>query len=293
VGEASREAGAATTNGAELQGALWGRRARDWAEVQQPTIRPASRAVLDELGPWQEKALLDIGCGGGDFAGMAGGLGAKASGLDASAALIDIARRRQPAGRFGVGDMQHLPFPDDDFDVVTAFNSLHFANDPRLAVAEAIRVTRPGGTIVVATWGPPVECDAIGYLLDLGSLMPRQSPGPPTTLDPTDLDAPRALLAEAGLIPSPWHEVHCPWQYPDLRTALRGLLSTGPAAQAIDHSGSTQVTDTVTASIEPYRRTDGSYSLSNTCYYLSAVVTGKGAPALPDSWLAQFGGAFE
>src|SRR5260221_1249997 len=153
---------------AESEGALWGTSALDWADVQQPTIRPASRAVLSELGPWRGRTLLDIGCGAGDFVGMVGGLGAKASGLDASAPLIEIAQARNPTARFRVGDMQHLPFPDATFDVVTAFNSLHFAADPARTIAEAIRVTRLGGRIAVATWGPPTECDAITYLLDLG-----------------------------------------------------------------------------------------------------------------------------
>jgi SAM-dependent methyltransferase len=259
-------------NSAELDGALWGAHALDWAEIQQPFIRPVSRAVLDKLGPWRGRTLLDIGCGAGDFTGMVGDLGAKVSGLDAAASLIEIARERNPAGRFRVGDMQHLPFPDDDFSVVTAFNSLHFARDPALAIAEAIRVTRSGGRIVLATWGPPSECDAITYLLDLGALMPPRPPAPPTALDPTDLDAPRILLARAGLTPSAWQVVHCPWVYPDLGTALRGLLSTGPAAQAINHSGRVRVIDTVTESIASYRRADGSYVLDNTCYYLIATI---------------------
>jgi hypothetical protein len=89
---------------AELEGALWGARAGDWVHVQQRTIRPVSFAVLDELGPWQGRPLLDIGCGAGDFAGLAGGLDAVVSGLDACAAFIDIARERIPSGRFLVGD---------------------------------------------------------------------------------------------------------------------------------------------------------------------------------------------
>jgi SAM-dependent methyltransferase len=262
---------------ARREGEFWGARPLDWANIQQPTIRPASHAVLSELGPWQGKALLDIGCGAGDFVSMASCLGAKVSGLDASGPLIKIAQGRNPAGRFHVGDMQRLPFPDDHFNVVSAFNSLHFAIDPALAVAEAIRVARPGGSIVFATWGPPSQCDAITYLLDLGSLMPHSPPDPPASLDPTDLDALRALMTRAGLSPSPWRKVHCPWEYPDLRTALRGLLSTGPAAQAINYSGRVHVTDTITDSIAPYRRGDGSYSLSNTCYYLIATTTEQDA----------------
>ncbi len=261
---------------AELEGALWGARSLDWADVQQRTGRPAFLAVLGELGPWRHHVLLDIGCGAGDFASLASSQGALVSGLDASPPLIEIARKQAPSGRFGVGDMEHIPFPDDDFTVATAFNSLHFASDPALAVAEAIRVTRPGGCIVAATWGPPTECDAVTYLLDLGGLMPPGSPGAPPLLDPADPDTVRALLTSAGLAPSKWRVVPCPWEYADLNTALRGLLSTGPATRAINHSGWARVVDTITESISPYRRSDGSYLLNNTCHYLIAVVDGTG-----------------
>jgi SAM-dependent methyltransferase len=225
--------------------------------------------------------MLDIGCGAGDFANLASGRGAMVSGLDASAALIEIARQRTPSGRFLVGDMEDLPFSDDEFVVVTAFNSLHFAANPAVAVAEAIRVTRPGGRIVAATWGPPAECDAIGYLLDLGALMPSEPPPDPsaTVLDPSDPDALKALLVASGLTPSPWRVVPCPWEYADLSTALRGLLSTGPATRAINHCGQARVVDTITESISPYRRGDGSYLLNNTCYYLVAVVDKEIHPA--------------
>lgn len=250
----------------ELDGELWGARATDWVEVQQQTIQPAFLAVLEELSPWPGRTLLDIGCGAGEFAGLANNLGAVVSGLDACAAFIEIARRRTP-GRFRIGDMTRIPFADDEFAVVTAFNSLHFARNPMAAVAEAVRVTRPGGRIVIATWGPPSECDAVTYLLDLGGLMPPHETVSPDLTDPEVL---RGLLVEAGLAPSSWRVVSCPWEYPDLPTALRGLLSTGPASEAINHSGLARVSDTISESIAPYDRGDGSYLLNNSCYYLVA-----------------------
>jgi ubiquinone/menaquinone biosynthesis C-methylase UbiE len=253
----------------ELDGMFWGARATDWVEVQQQTIQPAFLAVLEELSPWPDRTLLDIGCGAGEFAGLANNLGAVVSGLDACAAFIEIARKRTP-GRFRIGDMTRIPFADDEFAVVTAFNSLHFARNPVVAVAEAVRVTRPGGRIVIATWGPPSECDAVTYLLDLGGLMPplpQQETVPSNLADPDEL---RGLLVEAGLAPSSWRVVSCPWEYPDLPTALRGLLSTGPASEAINHSGWTRVSDIISGSIAPYRRDDGSYLLENSCYYLVA-----------------------
>lgn len=256
---------------AEPDSEPWGAQARDWAEVQESTIHPVSLAVLGELGPWPERSLLDLGCGAGEFARLAGARGAVVSGLDASSALVEIARTRNPAGRFLVGDMEHIPFPDAQFSVTTAFNSLHFARDATRVVAEAARVTRAGGHIVVATWGPLPGCDAMAYFLDLGGLLPFDPYDTEPALDLSDPGTLRGLLSHAGLVPSPWRIVACPWKYHDLDTALRGLLSTGPAARAISYSGRERVVETITESISPYRRTDGSYSLHNTCFYVIAT----------------------
>lgn len=260
-------------NTAQLHGASWGASAVDWAEIQQPTMRPAFDAVLHELRPWHAKTLLDIGCGAGAFTALAAGLGARTSGLDPARPLVEIARTRHPAGTFLIGDMQHLPFPDRAFDRVTAFNTLHFADDATTAVNEALRVTRAGGTLTVAAWGPAAECDAVTYLLDLGALMPHTPTNPSTSLNPADLSTLRILLDRNEVTLTPWRVVPCPWHYPDLRTALRGLLSTGPAAQAITHSGRTKVTDTITNTLTSYRNDDGSYTLNNTCHYLTATKT--------------------
>ncbi len=255
---------------AELQGELWGVGASDWVDVQQRTIRPVSLAVLDELDPWRGRSLLDIGCGDGDFTNLASCRGATVTGLDACPALVEVAQKKTPSGSFEVGDMEDLPFPDGAFTVVTAFNCLHFASEPACAIDEAIRVMRPDGYLVLATWGPPNECDAITYLLDLGGLLPPEISTASTPLDASDPHALDVLVTRAGLALTGHRVVSCPWEYTDLGTALRGLLSTGPAALAINHAGRDRVATTIAESIAPYRRNDGSYVLENTCHYLVA-----------------------
>jgi ubiquinone/menaquinone biosynthesis C-methylase UbiE len=247
----------------------WGAHARDWAEIQQPMIRPVCRAVLGDLAPWRDRTLLDIGCGAGGFLALAHNNGAVATGLDTSIQLLDIARTSAPHGSLLVGDMQNLPFRHSSFDVVTAFISLHLAADPDVAIKEAVRVTKLGGALIIATWGPSDECDAVEYLLELGALMP---PQPIHRLD-SDPSAPETLataLVRNGITPPPWRSVPCPWHYRDLPTALRGLLSTGPATQAVRHVGLEKVTTAITAAIAPFRKSDGSYLLYNTCHYLIA-----------------------
>ena len=61
-----------------------------------------------------------------------------------------------------------------------------------------------------------------------------------------------------------------PIEYPNLETALRGLLSAGPAVRAIAHSGEAKAIEAVTESIAPFRRADGSYRIENKYMFLVA-----------------------
>jgi ubiquinone/menaquinone biosynthesis C-methylase UbiE len=79
--------------------------------------------------------------------------------LDASAALLAIARERLPAADVRQGDLEALPFADVSVDVVTAVNSIFYAADMAAAMRELSRVVRPGGRIVVTAWGPPERCE--------------------------------------------------------------------------------------------------------------------------------------
>jgi len=261
---------AQSTGSAGVQGDLWSARARDWAEVQESTVRPLYDAVLDRIGRLAGTWLFDAGCGAGRFAQVASAQGAVVTGLDASPALIGIARERTPAGDFRIGDLELLPFADRSFNVVTGFNSFQFAANPARALAEAHRVVRKDGRVVIATWGKPEDCEAAAYLEALASLLPPPPVGAP---GPFALSAPGALeglVGEAGLLPWEVASVDCIWSYPDLETALRGLLSVGPAIKAIRHAGEPAVRTAVTNAIRQYRNTRGGYDLENKFRYLVA-----------------------
>ena len=81
--------------------------------------------------------MLDVGCGTGAFLRVAADHGATVCGLDASAALLEIARERVPEADLFQGDLQHLPYVDDSFDAVCGFNSFFFADDMVAALREA------------------------------------------------------------------------------------------------------------------------------------------------------------
>src|SRR5687767_12115659 len=116
------------TGSAQHWGPLWGSRPRDWAaneEQQAPTYEEAIRRV--GIGPGRR--VLEVGCGSGVFLRLAADRGAEVFGLDASEALLELARARVPEADLRLGDMQFLPYEDDEFDVVCGFNSFFFAAD--------------------------------------------------------------------------------------------------------------------------------------------------------------------
>lgn len=256
---------------ATVQGRLWGARARDWAEIGEPTGRDLYPPVLDAAGVGPGTRLLDIGCGTGVAAEVAAGRGARVSGLDASAPSIELARERVPGGDFVAGEMEALPYADAAFDVVTGFNAFQYAADPVNAVREAARVTRADGVVVVVTWGLPEQCEAAPFLRALGALMPPSPPGAPGPFALSTPGALERLLAAAGLKAGGGGTVTVVWRYPDEATMLRGMLAGGPAVRAIEHSGEEQVVAAALEALAPCRTAGGGYAIENAWTYAIGV----------------------
>jgi SAM-dependent methyltransferase len=255
---------------AAVQGALWGMRPRDWAELQEPNHVPYFEAVLDAVGAGPGTRLLDVGCGSGLAAVLAAKRGARVSGLDAAEGLLAIARERLPEGDFRIGDLEELPWDAGTFDAVTAFNSIQYAADPRAAVAELRRVARPAAPVAVVVWAAPERNDAKAFLAAIGSLLP---PPPPGAGGPFALSVPgvlEELLVSAGLEPEAGGEVPTPFEFADLDAAWRSVAAAGPGALALREAGEERVRAAITAAIAPFRQPDGRYRLENAFRYVVA-----------------------
>jgi ubiquinone/menaquinone biosynthesis C-methylase UbiE len=261
---------AAQPGSATMQSDLWGPRASDYAELMECQFRPLYESVLARSEIAGAAASLDVGCGPGLAAQVFAQRVANVSGIDATAAFIAIARQRLPGGDFRVGEMESLPFTDGCFDLVTGFNAFQYAASPRNALAEARRVLRPSGTIVIATWGPPQDCEAAGHLKALGGLMPPPPPGAPGPFALSDEAKLKAMADEAGFAPIAVIDVACPWTFSDLETALRGMLSAGPAQRAMRNSSMERAREVVAASIAAYATQPNGYRLNNKFRYLIA-----------------------
>ena len=196
--------------------------------------------------------------------------GAQVSGLDAAQSLLAIARSRVPEGDFQAGDLEELPFPDAQFDLVTGFNAFQYAADPIGALAEAKRIAKPTGRVVVMTWGTPEGMEAAALVAALKPLLPPPPPGAPGPFALSDPAALRALAERAGLQPLEIFDVACHWAYPDRATALRGLGSSGVAVRAAETSGAEAIDAAHAAVLAPYRQADGSYRIGASFRWLLA-----------------------
>lgn len=255
---------------AQLQGDLWGAKAADWAELGEPISRPAFEAVFARAGVGAGTRLLDLGCGAGTALVLARSLGAEVAGLDASSALVEIARSRLPGARIEVGDLEELPFGDASFDVVTGFNSFQFAGDIPRALSEAGRVCRPGGSVAMCVWGPKEECESVAHTISaMMALMPPPPPSPrPPLSTPGVLED---LLREAGLSPVAREDVAVPFLFPDVATAWRCFASAGPSAAAVVKLGEEPVKRAALESLKPFTRADGTVLQKNRFHWVLAA----------------------
>lgn len=257
---------------AEANGRLWGARARDWADVQEPLVRPVYEAVFLRAGVDAKTDYIDVGCGSGLATKLAAERGARVSGVDAAENLLAIAHSRWPAAQFRLGDLEDLPFPDQAFDVVTGFNSFQYAANPDAALAEAKRVAKAGGTVVIVTWGKPEGMQAATLVGTLKAFVPPPPAGAPGPFALSDERVLREYAARAELTPIEIMDVDSPWNYADLATALRGLMSTGNAVRAVEYSGETAVREAYVNALERFRQSDGGYRIGATFRCLFARV---------------------
>ncbi len=247
-----------------IQSTLWGPGASDWADYQEVTSQAGYEYALQELNLSKGVTLLDVGCGSGYFCSLADTTGATVTGFDATEPLVQQAMKRAPGVDFLTGEMEALPFPDASFDIVTGFNSFQYAASISNALAEARRVLKPGGRFLTMIWGNKEDCEGATFLAAIGRLLPPPPPGAPGPFALSEGHRLEQLLTEAGFQIISATDVPVIWNYPDLETAIKGLLSSGPSARAIDHSGYATVHAAILQSTLPYQRADGNVIYHNT-----------------------------
>jgi len=147
-----------------------------FAPLESVTTPPAARLV-HHAAVRAGQRVLDVGCGTGVAAITAARIGAQVTGLDLTPALIERARENARIAEVEVdwheGDVEAMPFADAEFDAVLSQFGHMFAPRPDVAVAQMLRVLRPGGTIAFSTWPPD------RFIGRMFALVGRYAPPPP------------------------------------------------------------------------------------------------------------------
>jgi SAM-dependent methyltransferase len=124
------------------------------------TMRESGEALVQRIGIEKGLRVLDLGCGDGTTALPAAKRGAEVLGIDIARNLVETGNKRAAAAgltncRFQEGDATNLqPLADRSFDLVMSIFGAMFAPRPFDVAKEMVRVTRPGGRIVMGNWIP-------------------------------------------------------------------------------------------------------------------------------------------
>lgn len=254
---------------AERWGPLWGARPTDWAISEDQQI-PTYEAALERVDLKPEQSVLDIGCGVGAFLRLVADRGARPFGLDASDALVELARERVPEGEVRVGDMEALPYQDDSFNLVTGFNSFFFADDIVAALREAGRVAKPGAPVVVQVWGPHERNDLEAMKQIVRPFMPPRPADAPPEPDYSRAGVLEQLATQAGLTPEQAFDTDWAFDFADEDTLKRALVAPGGIALLVGADREPEVKAAIATGLAKHRHPDGSYRLHNEYHYLIA-----------------------
>ncbi|MFC8921434.1 class I SAM-dependent methyltransferase [Cellulosimicrobium sp. NPDC057127] len=175
--------------------AMWA--AGDYPAVAE-VVRPLGEDLVAACGVSAGQRVLDVGAGTGNAAIAAALAGADVVASDLTPELLDVGRR-VAAGRgadlaWEQADAEALPYGDASFDVVLSSIGAMFAPHHQDCADELVRVTRPGGTIGLASWTPR------GFIGQMFATMRPYAPAPPPGAQPPPLwgdeEHVRALLGD-------------------------------------------------------------------------------------------------
>lgn len=255
----------------EIQGELWGRAPSEWVELQESFSIPLWESMLDATGVGSGSNVLDAGCGAGGASVLVDRRGAFATGLDASAGLIELAKRRVPKADFRVGDLEDLPFNDKEFDAVIAASSIQYAGDPLAAVREISRVTAPGGRVAVGLFSTPEKVDYRVVFEAIRDALPEPSEGegPFALSSPGKLES---LIEATALTLVGDGDADCPFNFTDMDEFWRGCISAGPAQAALEVVTAEDLRRRLESAAAPYRQPDGSIRFEVAFRYVIATM---------------------
>jgi len=186
--------------------------------------------VIESVAPERGELVLDLAAGTGTSSQPFADRGATVVPCDFSLGMLQVGKKARPQLPFTAGDGTQLPFGDDTFDAVTISFGLRNIVDPRAGLREMLRVTRPGGRLVVCEFSHPTLTPfRTLYMEYLMKALPAIARGVSSSPDAyvylaesirawPDQQGLADLVAEAG------------WQRPEWRNLSGGIVALHRAA---------------------------------------------------------------
>lgn len=127
-----------------------------WFKHKPFYVKAQERARVHDVVRYKRHgALLDIGCGMGDFCSVAGEVGFRIFGTEFSDTYAEEAKKRVSFAKLYIGRVQEIPFADAKFDVITLWHVLEHLPDPLETLARLRQLLNPGGIVCIEV--PNVE----------------------------------------------------------------------------------------------------------------------------------------
>src|ERR1700693_853771 len=149
---------------AESAAAYFRENAAQWHRIRSLYVDEAEveAALSEKIAAVGPQDLLDIGTGTGRMIEVLGPRVVHALGIDQSREMLAVARvNLERAGLANsivpLGDMYQMPLADASFDAIVIHQVLHYADRPAAAIAEAARVLRPNGVLILVDFAPPAR----------------------------------------------------------------------------------------------------------------------------------------
>lgn len=187
----------------------WDRIAADFDQFTTPLTLRLGEQAIERVGLRRGSRFLDVGAGSGGLSIPAARRGARVLATDIAPTMVE--RLRERAREEGLTDLQTavmdgcaLDVEDDTFDVSGSMNGVSLFPDLERGLAEMVRVTRPGGRVLVVTFGPMQNAEFVTFFM---GAMKATVPGftglptdpPPPPFHVAEGDALRRRMADAGL----------------------------------------------------------------------------------------------